>query len=59
MKFESTVTIHLDKKENEAWEILYTAISKLAFEPCADVETAKAVYNFFEAMQYFAHYIEN
>ena len=57
MKFKTTVTIHLDEKEDKAWETLYTAISKLAFEPCADVETAKAVYNFFEAMKNFSDYL--
>lgn len=59
MKFETTVTIHLNQEETSAWNTLYLAISDLAHKPCEDVEIAEAVNDFYEAMQNFAEYIED
>lgn len=59
MKFETTVVIHLNEKENLAWDTLYQAVQDLAHKPCADVAVGEAVNNFYEAMQNFADYIED
>lgn len=59
MKFETTVTIHLNEEENSAWNILYRAVSDLAHKPCGDVVVAEAVNNFYEAMQNFVDYLED
>lgn len=59
MKFETTVTVRLDGRENEAWNTLFLAVRDLAHKPCEDVETAEAVNNFYEAMLSFADYLED
>lgn len=59
MKFNTTVTIHLDEQENMAWNTLYKAISKLTHEPCEDVGAAEAVNDFYEAMMNLSDYLDD
>lgn len=59
MKFETIVKIRMNQDELAVWRFLYQAISDLAHKSCEDVGTAEAVNDFYEAMQYFAHYLED